>query len=91
MKEASGKSVVHRKAIRALGIFLCKCWLSGASALGKQGRCEIAEGPQMASEQTPEAPEASHCQVEGTGEAGTRVGLIRQHSKFTCPSLPESF
>ena len=45
----------------------------------------------MASEQTPEAPEASHCQVKGTGEAGTRVGLIRRHSKFTCPRPPESF
>lgn len=77
MKEASGKSVVHRKATRVLGLFLCKCWLSGASALGKQGCCEIAEGPQMVSEQSPEAPEASHCQVKETGEAGTRVGLIR--------------
>lgn len=45
MKEVSGKSVAHRKAIRVLGIFLCKCWLSGTAALGKQGLGEIAEGP----------------------------------------------
>lgn len=52
-KKASGKSVVHRKAVWVLVMFLCKHWHSGALALEKRDPWEgLTES--VASEQSPE-------------------------------------